>query len=241
MFVTGLSHSGKTELRLALDGVPDLCSTRSTYLWRDLCGRFGDLATEADAEAFLTAVGRSTPAAVLDPDVDALRTMIRNGEHSYHRLLAEVHDLFAERNGADRWVVQEAAVEVWGEELMEDLPDAIVIHLVRHPADRLASIRTRRRAYALKEGRRWRSSAITAARLASTYPDRYVPVRFEDLMGDPTATLRALVNRLGIPFDEGMVERMPGAIDRRRQDTGRIGQMLLARSCAGPMTTFGYS
>jgi hypothetical protein len=73
VFIAGLAHSGKTELRRALSRLPHFEMTRRTYLWTRFYGRFGDLDDEANLERCLAALLRDEDVATLEPDVERIR------------------------------------------------------------------------------------------------------------------------------------------------------------------------
>lgn len=111
-------------------------------------------------------------------------------------------------------------IEVVGDKdprLVEYLPamgrvftgDTYVIHIVRDPRDVLLSkIRA-----GWSEKRNWRAN-LAASRFQLALADRYgenvfgtrwITVRYEDLIADPDAVLRRLVQAIGLPYDPEML------------------------------------
>lgn len=93
--------------------------------------------------------------------------------------------------------------------------------------------------------RQWRFSVTTARRGLAELPNTVVEVRFEDLLADPSATLRRLVTELGLPLDEERVDVAAKMINpaathpaRRNLDEGQ--RVLLAREIGDLLKELGY-
>jgi hypothetical protein len=96
-------------------------------------------------------------------------------------------------------------------------PEAPIIHLVRDGRDVVCSMRQHpdrrwvdgrwvlsdRRRSVTECARRWASS--TGAGMAFRSDPGYLEVRYEDLVGDPTAALTALLRFLGEPVDDAVI------------------------------------
>lgn len=116
----------------------------------------------------------------------------------------------------------------WTEELLSWYPDSKIVHMMRDPrAVHVSDLKRRReqqkRAPVYRIVRRlgvafemlttaetswmWADSARRAQEMARRYPDRYIIVRFEDLVRDPESVTRKLCLDLCIPFEERMLDR----------------------------------
>jgi hypothetical protein len=166
IFLTGLSHSGKTEVRRVLERHKDVHMIRKAAAWEDI----------RSPAARKRAVGESAA--------------------------------LASRAGSPRWGVQRKTLERHAVELLEELADATVIHLVRDP---LASLGRRpgRTGWALAA---WVASTRRGLRLADRWPDRYHLVRIEDIAADPAVVLRRVALAAGIGADPAVDEEIQ-AID----------------------------
>jgi hypothetical protein len=91
--------------------------------------------------------------------------------------------------------------------------------MVRDPRDRYASVRRRNDQDLSRVGAatgRWLASTRAGLRNAATYPDRYLLVRYEDLVADPERTLRGVCAHVGLEFTPAMLtlDGLPQLRDR---------------------------
>ncbi len=84
------------------------------------------------------------------------------------------------------------------------LPAARFIYLVRDGRD--VAISLMRRSPSLEAGiERWLTDNNAALAAMERFPERVVVLRYEDLVADPAASLGALCDFLGVPYDEAML------------------------------------
>jgi hypothetical protein len=129
----------------------------------------------------------------------------------------------------------------WSEELLEWYPRSKIIHMMRDPRGvHVSDLKRRReqqkRAPVYKVLRSlgpafetlttaetslmWADSARRAARMARRFPDRYLVVKFEDLVVDPERVIRKLCSDLGLSFEPKMLERTVVSAGFRKGDRG---------------------
>jgi hypothetical protein len=235
VFVGGLERTGTSLIYALLGSHPNIAMTRRTNWWTFFDGRYGDLADDANLDRCLDAMMRYRRHRKLEPDRDRLRSEFRAGDRTYCRLFSLMEEHYAERAGKRRWGDKSLHTERYAARVFECFPDARILHMVRDPRDRYASV--------LK---RWRTSrggvgSATAAWLASVrlgmrnearYPDRFRIVRYEDLAANPEAMLRELCDFIGEPYEPAMLA-MGGASDFR--DAG--GNSSFGRFAAGQIST----
>jgi len=210
IFLGGLSHSGKTPLRIALDAHSRIAMTRRTYMWTRFYGRFGDLAQPEQRERCLDAMMRDEGIRELDPNVMQIRTEFARGDATYGRLFALFHAQHATRMGKARWGDQLGLVEAFADRIFQAYPDASVIHLIRDPR-RNGWDHTYRHVGRLGWlTARWLFSADLAARNLARYPDRYLVVRYETLAAEPEATLRRITSFVGEEYESQTLDALPG-------------------------------
>jgi hypothetical protein len=84
----------------------------------------------------------------------------------------------------------------------------VVIHLIRNPVDRLASLTEApfRANYEVnvdpdKQARIWVRSVEAALERSSAAPEDYVMVRYEDLTADPEPVTRRIFAAIGVPYE----------------------------------------
>jgi hypothetical protein len=84
-----------------------------------------------------------------------------------------------------------------------DFPEGQLIHVVRHPASAYADTRTRPSPWSLdRYGWTWSVCQHAAFVAREQHPDRVHLIRFEDVVADPGATLRPLLQRMGFEWSD---------------------------------------
>ncbi len=142
--------------------------------------------------------------------VSVAEEFIRRPDMNDSLLFSELIRAYATVLGADwkqcvRWVEKSTSNEVRHEALNELYPDAWLVQVVRDPRAVFASrkkfliSRFGRHAKAHRLVREWNRSSREIPRLRR-HPDRFMVVRYEDLVKDPMANLRAVCRLVGIRF-----------------------------------------
>lgn len=220
IFIGGLDRSGKTYLRFMLSAHPRIIISRRTNLWTHHYRRYGRLDRPVNLERCLSALGQSRHIQALEIDFEGLRSEFVQGEASYERLFALIHEQYARLNGKLRWGDQTEGLEKLAPLLLKNFPGAKLLHLVRDPRDRYQAIleknqgtRSTRRTFL--HGRslggataRWLASAALADEYRRRYPESYRVVRYEDLAVNPLDTLRGICQFLGEEFFPEMIEML---------------------------------
>lgn len=227
VFVAGPDRSGTTLMFALLASHPELSMVRRTNMWRYFDGRYGDLAVPANLERCLDDMTGFRRMRHLSPDRDRIREEFARGPASYGHLFALFHAHHAERAGKIRWGDKSLHTEHYVERLFAEFPDARVVHLVRDPRDRYASVRRRHGQDLSRVGAatgRWLSSTRAAMRNAARHPDHYLVVRYEDLATDPQSTLRVVCGFAGLEYSPTMLG-MGGVPDHRVGGNSSFGDL----------------
>jgi hypothetical protein len=217
LFIAGPDRSGTTLMYALLASHPDVSMVRRTNMWRYFHGRYGDLAQPANLERCLDAMIGYRRMRHLDPDRDRIRREFLVGPPTYGRLFALFHQHHAERVGATRWGDKSLHTEHSAERVFAEFPNARIIHMVRDPRDRYASVRARNGQDLSRVGAatgRWLASARAGCRNRARYPGRYLIVRYEDLAQAPDRTMRRVCAAVGLEYTPGLLA-MSGAPDHR--------------------------
>lgn len=151
------------------------------------------------------------------------------------------------------------------QQILAAYPGARIIHMIRDPRDRYASVQKRwerRRGGAGVGVAQWRFSVRRAEKNTVRWPDSYLLVRYEDLVSDPEGHLKTVCGFIGVDYTAEMLS-MQGADDfdetgnssygRRRagaittDSIGRFRDVLsegqvryIERAVSGPMQRLGY-
>jgi hypothetical protein len=209
IIVGGLSHSGKTPVRIVLGAHPDIAMTRRTYLWDRFYGRFGDLTEPRNLARCLDALLADSRARRLRPDRSRITRDLATGPVGYARLFGLLHEHHAEGLGKRRWGEQLGFVERYAEDVFAAFPSARMIHMVRDPRARLVpagagTARGRATGRTGWETARWLHSARLAERNRRRHPQRYAVVRYEALASRPEQCLRGIAAFVGVELTASM-------------------------------------
>lgn len=208
IFIAGADRSGTTLMYTLLASHPEISMVRRTNLWRYFHRRYGDLADPANLDRCLGDMLRYRRMRHLEPDEERIRREFRDGPPTYGRLFALVHGHNAERIGRSRWGDKSLHNELFADSIFEEFPDARVVHMMRDPRDRYASVSRRNGATLDRVGAatgRWLVSARAGRRNAEANPDRYRCIRFEDLVTDPAGVMADVCRFVGVEFTPSML------------------------------------
>jgi hypothetical protein len=217
LFIAGPDRSGTTLMYALLASHPDVSMVRRTNMWRYFHGRYGDLADPGNLERCLDAMVGYRRMRHLRPDRDRIRREFLQGPSTYGRLFALFHEHNAERSGAIRWGDKSLHTEHYADRVFAEFPDARIIHMVRDPRDRYASVRARHGKQLSRVGPatgRWLASTRAARCNQARYPDRYLLVRYEDLVGEPGAAMRRICGAAGLDWSPSLLS-LSGAPEHR--------------------------
>jgi hypothetical protein len=217
LFVAGPDRSGTTLMFALLASHPDVSMVRRTNMWRYFHRRYGDLGDRTNLERCLGDMVRYRRMRHLQPDPDRIRDDFLRGPPTYGRLFALFHEHNAERLGKTRWGDKSLHTEHYADRVLAELPDARIIHMVRDPRDRYASVRRRNGQDLSRVGAatgRWLASARAGRHNERRYPGRYLVVRYEDLVRQPEATMRRLCAAIDLDYSPHMLS-MAGLPEHR--------------------------
>lgn len=273
-FVVGADRSGTTLLRLYLDANSNLAIPSESWFLIDLLERFGPRGVlDADGVSEALAIVSAHPRFVDGWHVDLARLRRDLRPNAPLRLAELVDALFRAETHAPAEVT-------WGDKTPEYVghlpalascfPGARFVNIVRDGRDVYLSLATRRwsdRGYTPYELGRYWSSCVAAAREAGReLGERYLEVRYEDLVLETPSVLQRVCDFLGVTFEEAMLaahdrasllmttsEREAGVHDKlsrppRPSDVGRWRDVrtglsslrLAAGVMAGQLSLAGY-
>jgi hypothetical protein len=193
IFIAGLERSGTSLIFALLASHPRIAMTRRTNLWTYFYDQYGDLSQPQNFERCLITMMRYKRLVVLEPDPDRLRQEFWQGEPSYGRLFALLEQQIAERMGKPRWGDKSLNTERYADPIFAAYPGARILHMIRDPRDRYASVLTRwksRRGDVGAGMAMWLSSVNLAEENRKRYPSQYKIIRYETLAANPEETLR---------------------------------------------------
>lgn len=204
IFIAGVSYSGKTQLRLMLNTHASIHITRRTYFWRRHANAYGDLNRDENLERCLTALFGLKAVQAFNVDREGVRREFVTGERSYSRLFTIIHRQHVKSLGKSRWGVQQSFIECEVDEIISQMPDARILHVVRSPLERVAESladSSRRPGKVGWETELWKLSARWAARNVRHYPQNYKLIYWEAMLADPARVLSEVCDFLGEAYD----------------------------------------
>jgi len=141
---------------------------------------------------------------------DDVRAAVAEAPYEFDRIVASLYDAVA---GA-------AGVSLAGDKSPNDLPQSEVlgqagffteriraIHLVRDPRDVMVSMARLGwlNGIDVSYARLWRNANLSLHQRLADHPDRYLMIRYEDVVADPAGAFERVTDFLGVPFEPGMV------------------------------------
>lgn len=209
VFVCGAERSGTSLMFALLASHSRLSMVRRSNMWRWFHQKFGDLSETENLDRAIETLSRYKRLEQLEPDWDRIRSeLLAHPPVTYGRLFDLMHRHRADRVGRPRWGDKSLHTEYHARALFREFPEARVIHLVRDPRDRHASIagryEDRSKGIASSTGR-WLSSVKAASANQRRFGDRYLVVRFEDLAAEPVSVMTRVCEFLGEDFEPDMM------------------------------------
>jgi hypothetical protein len=232
LIVLGVRRSGTTLLRVMLDRSSRLAIPDESYFVPQLARRHGSTAAP---EAFLDDVRRLPTVrewGLTPEEIEArLRPGMRTGE-----AIAAVFAAYAAKQGKERWG-DKTPLYMQYLPLLESLfPAARYVHLLRDGRDAAlsflavpAGIMTAGWGHprdAAGFACLWRVEVEDARALGARAGERYLEVRYEDLVSAPEETLRCLCAFAQLPYEDAMLDYVGRSESARKPHQQRLNQPL---------------
>ena len=212
-FLFGFERSGTTLLSMMVGAHPriavPLSATGLWYRYGKALGRYSGLRARADLERMVSDLLREERVRLWDAQFtcDDVLAGLRPG--SYPAVVARFHALYAEKKGKECW----GNIDIG---TLDDMdlanhwfPDARFVHIVRDGRDVALSHKTYvyGTANIWECARRWASKVHTNLKMGAMLgPDRYMVLRYEDLILDTEASLRRLCAFMGVEYASEMLQ-----------------------------------
>jgi hypothetical protein len=215
-FVVGCGRSGTTLLRLMLNAHPDLAVPPESHFLRYAAEKPERVAPSRLIEIALA----SDRFAEWGMDPGIVRT---SAASLPPRTLAEAADLifsaYAAARGKPRWGDKTPPYVMCLDGLATILPDARFVHLIRDGRDvaqSFSGVDFGPPKDPVAQAYYWRRHVTSGRRAGARLgPDRYLEIRYEDLVEDPKRQLRSICGFADLAFDEVMLryrETVPSAV-----------------------------
>src|SRR6266513_4649437 len=212
VIVLGVGRSGTTLLRVMLDRSSQIAIPYESFFVTPLAHRHG---SRPNLDDFLDDLGRFYQLYEWGIAPEDVRPRLREGMTT-GEAIAAVFEVYAEHEGKPRWG-DKTPMYMQHLPLLERLfPDALYVHLIRDGRDAAlsflampAGVVTRTWAHprsAADFACQWRLEVAAAQALGRRAGERYLELRYEDLVGDPEGVLRSICGFAQLPYDPRMLD-----------------------------------
>lgn len=213
LLILGVRRSGTTLLRVMLDRHSQLAVPDESYFVPQLADRH---LRRVDPDAFIDDLRRLGTLAEWDVPLDKVRARLRTGM-PIGAATGTVYAVYAEEHGKERWG-DKTPMYMQNLRLLERLfPDALFIHLVRDGRDAAMSFLSLPKGLVTETWMhprdpagfacQWRTEVAAARRLGRRVGgDRYLEVRYEDLVSDVEPVLRRICDFAQLPYERQMID-----------------------------------
>jgi hypothetical protein len=213
VLVLGVRRSGTTLLRVMLDRHSELAVPDESYFIPQLADRH---LRRVDIDDFLDDLRRLEAPAEWGLPLDQVRPRLHDGM-SVGEAIGTVYAVYAAEQGKPRWG-DKTPMYMQNLRLLERLfPDALYVHLIRDGRDAAVSFLSMPQGLmtetwmqphtAVEFACQWRTEVAGARRLGRRVgSERYLEVRYEELVGDAEASLRAICDFARLPYESSMVD-----------------------------------
>jgi hypothetical protein len=212
LIVLGVGRSGTTLLRVMLDRNSELAIPYETFFVPQLAHRHG---RRPRLDKFLDDLARLRTLYDWGVTPEQVAPRLREGMTT-REAIAAIFETYAELQGKPRWG-DKTPLYMQQLPLLERLfRDAIWVHLVRDGRDAALSFLELPEGFSGKTwaqprtvarfAARWRSEILAARRLGRHAGDRYLELRYEDLVAAPEQELQRVCDHASLPWEEGMLD-----------------------------------
>jgi hypothetical protein len=211
VLVLGVRRSGTTLLRVVLDRHSALAVPDESYFVPQLADRHGG---RVDVEDFVDDLRRLPTLHEWGVSADSVRERLREGT-GLGEAVAAVYEAYAASRGKSRWG-DKTPMYMQHLPLLERLfPTVRFVHLVRDGRDAGLSFLSMPRGI-VTEGWghprtpaafacQWRSEVGAARALGARVGERYLEVRYEELVADAPAVVERICAFAGLPYEPAML------------------------------------
>jgi Sulfotransferase family len=202
VFVLGAPRSGTTLLYHMLLSAGGFAVFRAeTHVFDLLWPRFGDFGKLANRRRLLEQWLHTKSFRVSGLDAARVEDLVLNQCHGWGAFLRKIMEEIARSQQVERWAECTPDHLLYLPEIKEEIPDALIIHIIRDGRDVAVSAAKQgwfhpfpwdRHREVLVAGLYWEWAVNQGRRFGSYWGSDYREVRFEQLLSHPTETLASL-------------------------------------------------
>ena len=211
----GYDRSGTTLLSLMVGAHPDIAVPFSTTdLWYRLNGKLDDynqLASNDDVQQLVDDILQDERIKLWDVDLDREQLLADLPTGDYAAVVDRIHSAYAREKGKSRWGNISIATIRYMHRVNEWFPDAQFIHIVRDGRDVAVSHMN----YEFGTDNvydcvtKWVNAVGQNLRMGEMLgADRYMVIKYEDLILDTENALRRMCDFLSVPYSAAMMDHL---------------------------------
>jgi hypothetical protein len=212
-FIVGTERSGSNLLRLMLNEHPSLAIPHPPHILKELGpleARYGDLRDDARFRRLVDDAARLVELHFFPWDValDRAAAFREAPGRDVYGVKAAFYDQYRRAKGKARWGCKSTFVIHYVENVRRHHPEAQFIHLVRDGRDVAVSAKKSvfNHFHPHYVGKLWAEQQRLAVRWAATLPrERWLTVKYEDLVEDPARTLRGVCGFLKEDYSDALL------------------------------------
>lgn len=218
VFVLGSPRSGTTllyDMLLSAGGFAVYLAESNVF--NLLTPRFGELSSRKNLEQALEAWLGSKLFRASGLEAEAIRKLILRDCHSSGDFLRIVMEKMCAAQGAQRWAENSPEAMLYLPAIKQSIPNALVIHIIRDGRDVATSLGRLRYIHPFPWeklhsvvgcGIYWEWIVKQGRKFGQALGEDYLEVRFEELLGNPQATLDKIGDFIGQPLDYETIQRV---------------------------------
>lgn len=233
--IIGTQRSGSNLLRLILNQTSEISAHHPPHIltvFFPIIHQYGNLEEVDNFKRLIHDVCRLIETNPVPWPIELNRNQVYDrcsGQHTLVKVFTEVYELMAEKEGAHFWCCKSMANVNYFEQLESDGLKPYYIHLMRDGRDVAASFKKtlvgEKHVYHL--ARVWRNNYEKAKRIENVVgSERYLMLKYENLIANPANTLNDLSEFLNVRIDEKALEFFKSAESRATASAGTMWQNL---------------
>ena len=214
LFMFGFERSGTTLLSMMVGAHPQIAvPLSSTGLWyrykKMIDTRYNSLLDLDSVRSMISDLLQEERIQMWDIEFSESDLLSRINIANYASVVAAFHTVYAEKMGKQYWANIDIKTLYLMDEANQWFPDAKFLHIVRDGRDVALSHQTYK--YGLSTitevADRWRQDLHTNLKMGSILGlDRYKVIRYEDLIIEPTQTLKDICTFIGVKYNDEMLD-----------------------------------
>jgi len=222
-FIIGSGRCGTTLLRRILFAHPDVCIPPETYVLHKCIHHFliyNNMPWDQLVSLILSTLEYHPKYSGINISLRPLTNELYNTskkDRSLAYILDRFYHYYAEKN--------KLSCVIWGDKTPKNtyhlelinrvFPQAKYIHLVRHGVDVVDSyLRAGLRQDLDYTAKKWKKAVQLAQSFGAMHPNRYIELRYENLVQDPGIWTKEICNFLGIEYIEDLVHKSQDVTDK---------------------------